>query len=189
MLPDLFQAIPTNAMRHLSLEKGQHLFHQDQKTGGLFCVEEGYIELRRATQAGEILLVHHAIKGETFAEASLFSDFYHCDAVATQESTLLIEIDRKHVLEHLQTDPNFAIAMTKHLARQNQVYRRKLEIMAIKSAPERVYSALSDDMLKGGIIALAAEIGLTHEAVYRSLRKLVKQGRVVQTGRGKYSIK
>ncbi len=188
MLPDLFQATPTNAMRHLSLEKGQHLFHQDQKTGGLFYVEEGYIELRRATQTGELLLVHNAVKGETFAEASLFSDFYHCDAVATGDSTL-IEIDRKHVLEHLQNDPNFAIAMIKHLARQNQVYRSKLEIMAIKSAPERVFSALSDDMLKGDVIALAAEISLTHEAVYRSLRKLVKQGRVVQTGRGKYSIK
>ena len=188
MLPDLFQTIPKSAMRQLSLSKGQHLFHQDKQTGGLFYVRNGKIELRRMTQSGDLLLVHQAINGETFAEASLFSDHYHCDAISTDESNL-VEIDRKYVLAHLQTDANFAIAMTKHLARQNQLYRRKLEIMAIKSAPDRVYSALSDDMLKSDVISLAAEIGLTHEAVYRSLRKLVKQGRVVQTGRGKYEVK
>ena len=188
MLPELFRTIPDNAIRNILLDKGSILFHQDRQTGGLFFVKSGKIELRRCTESGEMLLVHHAIAGETFAEASLFSEYYHCDAVATNTSTL-IEVDRKYVLAHLQSDPNFAIAMTKHLARQNQLYRRKLEIIAIKSASERVYSALCDDMLKSDIISLAAEIGLTHEAVYRSLRKLVRQGRIKQTGRGKYTVK
>lgn len=188
MLPELFQSAPEQAIAKRRFTKGGFAFHQEEKTHGLFFVSTGKIELRRTTETGGLVIVHRAMTGETFAEASLFSDTYHCDAIAVTDTTL-IELDRSYVLTHLQNDPQFAIAMTKHLAKQNQFYRRKIEILAIKNATERVYSALSDNLLQSDIISFASEIGLTHEAVYRSLRKLVDQGRVTQTGRGKYQIK
>ena len=187
MLPELFQSAPEQAIAKRQITKGGLAFHQETKTRGLFFVSAGKIELRRTTETGGLVTVHRAQSGETFAEASLFSDAYHCDAIAVIDTTL-IELERSYVLNHLQTDPDFAIAMTKHLAKQNQFYRRKIEILAIKNATERVYSALSDKLLQSDIISFASEIGLTHEAVYRSLRALVNQRRVTQTGRGKYSV-
>jgi DNA-binding IclR family transcriptional regulator len=35
---------------------------------------------------------------------------------------------------------------------------------------------------------MAAQIGLTHEAVYRALSSLVRAGRLVKTGRGSYRL-
>lgn len=188
MLPELFQTASEKEITKHQLNKGEIAFHQEEKTCGLFFVSSGLVELRRTTVTGGLVTVHRASSGETFAEASLFTDAYHCDAVAVTD-TKLLELERQYVLTHLQNDPNFAIAMTKHLAKQNQFYRRKIEILATKNASERVFSALSDNLLQNDIISFASEIGLTHEAVYRSLRKLVDQGRVIQTGRGKYQIK
>jgi len=187
MLPELFQSAPEQAIAKRQFLKGEIAFHQEEKTHGLFFVSDGKIELRRTTETGGLVTVHRAQCGETFAEASLFSDAYHCDAIAITDTTL-IELERAYVLTHLRNDPDFAIAMTKHLAKQNQFYRRKIEILAIKNATERVYSALSDNLLQSNIVSFASEIGLTHEAVYRSLRNLVDQGRITQTGRGKYQV-
>jgi CRP-like cAMP-binding protein len=188
MIPEFFQSIPDNSSLEFQVNKGEFAFRQDEATRGLFYVLKGVIELRRFTESGEMILVHRAVQGETFAEASLFTEKYHCDAVATVESRL-IELNAKYALAHLHTDPKFSAKLTKHLAKQNQFYRRKIELLAIKNATERVHSALIDNLLQGNIVSFATEIGLTHETVYRSLRKLVDQGRIIQTGRGKYQIR
>ena len=44
-------------------------------------------------------------------------------------------------------------------------------------------------MLGKEIKQFAAEIGLTHEATYRALAKLVKDGRIEKAGRGQYSMR
>ena len=188
MLPELFQSAPERSVVKHRISKFEFAFRQEEKTRGLFFVSAGKIELRRTTESGALVTVHRARSGEIFAEASLFSDTYHCDAITVMDTTLF-ELQRAYILTQLQIKPDFAIMMTKHLAKQNQFYRRKIEILAIKSATARVYSALSDNLLQSDIVSFASEIGLTHEAVYRSLRRLVDQGRVVQTGRGKYLIK
>lgn len=80
------------------------------------------------------------------------------------------------------------MALTARFAGQVQSYRRRFEIMAIRSAEDRVYTAVSDGMLSGSVKSLAGEIGLTHEVVYRALATLVKQRRVQKIGRGQYHI-
>jgi len=45
---------------------------------------------------------------ETFAEAALFSEAYHCNAVAT-ENTIVIKINKRLVLEHAGKHPAYTI--------------------------------------------------------------------------------
>jgi CRP-like cAMP-binding protein len=47
------------------------------------------VRLVRYGRAGEEVLLHDARAGEFFAEASLDSPRYHCDAVASESSELL----------------------------------------------------------------------------------------------------
>ncbi len=185
MLPSPFQLLPQSALRSHQLDADEVIFRQGTKTRGLFFVVEGKIELRRFTEAGHGVLIHRAKSGQTFAEASLFSDHYHCDAVCTAKSQL-IEMDRMTVLQKFQNDPNFALAIAKRFARQNQNYRRKVEMLTIKSAEERIYAGILDGLLTDSIRSFATEIGLTHEAVYRGLAKLVENGKLVKAGRGKF---
>ncbi len=185
MLPTPFDLIPRSALRQYQLKKSEVIFHQDDETRGLFFVVTGHIDLVRVTEAGHGVVIHRAKQGETFAEASLFSETYHCDAVCVSDSQL-IEMNRKVVMAKFQSDSNFAFSLAQKFAQQNQFYRRKVELMAMKSAEERVFAAVLEGMLTGNIKSLAAEIGLTHEVVYRSLSKLTASGMLVKTERGKY---
>jgi len=187
MLPAPLHRLPTVAQREMKVRKDDAIFHQGGVTDGVFYVQRGKVELRRHTESGVHVVIHRAILGETFAEASLFSNTYHCDAVALDE-TVVVRLAREAVLKQFSSDPEFALALAGRFAAQVQLYRRRIELLAIRSAEDRVLSALTDRPVNGSIISFASEIGLTHEATYRALAMLVRKGKVTKPGRGKYSI-
>lgn len=186
-LPDPLSRLAATASRRVTLQPGAPLFRQDDPTRGLYSVEYGQIRLVRNTRDGIEVVIHSAAAGETFAEASLFSQRYHCSAFAMQESCV-VETDRRTVLDTFRNDPEFAEALAARFAMQVQSYRRRIELTAIRDAGDRVFAALADGMLKSDIKTLASEIGLTHETVYRALASLTREGRVSKSARGRYEI-
>ncbi len=186
-LPEPLGSMPAEAGRRREVPRGSHVFRQEEPTGALHVLVSGAVELSRTTEAGEHVVIHRARAGETFAEAALFSEEYHCDAVATADSTI-IAFDRTLVLSRFAADPDFAKSLAHWFARQVQGYRRRLEIHAIKRADERVLAAFAAGMATSDLKTLAAEIGLTHEAVYRALKRLTTDGRIRKTGRGSYAL-
>ena len=186
MLPAPFHLIEKRACRSFNLEKGKSAFLQDEKTRGLFFLLEGQIELHRVTKSGDNIIIHRAKSGETFAEASLFSEKYHCDAIATSKCKV-IEVNRSDILDRFQSDTKFAIALARRFSVQTQEYRRKIEILAIRSAEQRIKAAIDENMLGDSIKNFAADINLSHEAVYRGLGQLVKKSMLVKSARGQFS--
>lgn len=187
MLPAPLHHIPTAARKEMKVEKDEAIFVQGGAADGIFYVVQGRVELRRHTERGVQVVIHRAGSGETFAEASLFSDAYHCDAVAL-DRTAVIRLAREAVLKQFSSDREFALALAGRFAVQVQFYRRRIELLAIRSAEDRVLSALTDRPVNGSIMSFASEIGLTHEATYRALALLVRKGKVKKLGRGEYSI-
>jgi CRP-like cAMP-binding protein len=187
MIPEPFHLLPSNAVSKLALSKGQHAFSQGDIATGLLIVLSGRMKLVRHTETGHQVVLFRAGAGDTIAEASLFSTHYHCDCVATQEATLL-RLDKASLMVNLRNNPDFSMALMQRLARQVQGYRRQLEVMSLKSAQDRVMGALADFGLQGTVMTFAASIGLSHEVTYRTLSALVKCGKVIRTGRGKYAV-
>lgn len=128
-----------------------------------------------------------AATGDTLAEPALFSERYHCDALAEIPSHVLC-LNKALVLEVMAQDPGFAADLVQRLAGQVQSYRRRLELLAIRSARDRVLAGLADGWMTGSVIDFATELGLTHEAVYRALSALVRDGRVERPARGIYRV-
>lgn len=145
------------------------------------------MHLLRYTEMGEVIPIHRAFSGECFAEASLFSQAYHCDALAKCDCELA-RIDRHQTLKLMDADPLFARHVSAYLAQQVQDYRRILELRSIRSAEERVLAAIAEGWMKGNIMSFAGQIGLTHEAAYRALSALVKTGQLVKPRRGQYQL-
>ena len=185
MLPPPFDNFPVEGQFNLRIEKGQTLFRQDGNTAGLFYIRDGGVDLLRHTASGTRIVIHRAKQAETFAEASLFSNAYHCDAVASENSEL-VRLEKEAVLHQFKSDPNFAQALAARFASQVQIYRRRLELTAIRGAQDRVFAALVDGTMTGTVTSFAAEIGLTHEATYRALAALVRKGLVRKRARGQY---
>jgi len=186
-LPPPLDSLDKSDLLRRELAYGETLFVQNSATTGLFYLVSGTIDLKRSTRSGHIVMIHRARSGDTFAEASLFSDTYHCTATAVCEA-IVIECKRAAISQLLNTDIEFARSMASRFATQIQETRRRVELLSIRAADERIVTALNDGLLVEDITTFAATIGLAPETVYRTLAQLSKEGRIVKTARGQYRL-
>jgi CRP-like cAMP-binding protein len=167
------------------LKAGETLFRLGDKTGGLYEIVSGGVRLARVDRSGREVVLYVAGAGETIAEASLFSPHYHCDAIASTDAVVRL-YPRAAVLSAFETEPKSAQAFAATLARQVMGLRTRIEQRNIRSARERVrhYLSVNADTdgrgvaLPGTLKDLAAELGLTHEALYRTLAVLERAGEI-----------
>ena len=181
-----FNELPDKALHPIELAAGDILFRQGECANALYIVEQGTITLLRWSQTGDQVVIYTAYAGESFAEAALFSEVYHCDA-QTKTACSLWQIDKPAVLAAFATRPDFALNLTAKFARQIQTLRRRQELLAIRSASERVYAALCEGMLTVDIKHFASSIGLAPETTYRALSALASEKRIVKIARGLYA--
>lgn len=186
MLPAPFDTLDDRSLARIDLAKGDHVFRQGDAAKGIFFVLSGEITLARVTKDGTQVVMHNAFEGEFFAEASLYSDHYHCDALCSAPSTVF-RLSKPAILARQRKDAVFAQGIARRLAMQVQDYRQLLTLHAVKSANERVLQAVALGKLAGSVTQFASQIGLTREACYRALRDLTSQGLLVKTGRGQYA--
>lgn len=166
------------------LAKGTALFRQGDKAFGIFRVLSGRVRLVRLTPSGTQVPMHTAVTGELFAEASIFSTCYHCDAIAMQDCEVLV-YQKAELTSRLKENDEMLWAFTAEMAQRVQMLRTRLEIRHIRSAPERVLQFLKLQCDASGIWSqhgtlkqLAEEVGLTHEALYRALAMLERNGSI-----------
>ena len=187
MLPDPFSHLPATACRIINMQKGDVLFRQDQMTSGLYRVVTGCVTLQRTGLGGDTLTLHRAVSGGLFAEASVFSATYHCNAMCTEAGSVT-KIAKADVVAAMQSNPTFSEDFTRLLALQVQQYRAHIELLAIPSAKERILAAVQAGYFDVTVTELATRINLSHEACYRALRGLCDDGRMIRVGRGKYTL-
>ncbi|HEV8680831.1 MAG TPA: Crp/Fnr family transcriptional regulator, partial [Stellaceae bacterium] len=152
-------------------------------------VESGRLRLIRRTIDDHLVILHTARRGDFFAEASLFADAYHCDAVAAVPSRVRVYL-KAGVIAALHADPVLAEAFMARLAHQLQDLRARMELRNIRSARERVLQYLRlragqsgrSVAIDGQLQDMAAEIGVTREALYRTLAALEADGWISRTG-------
>jgi CRP-like cAMP-binding protein len=163
------------------------LFHRGDRAAAIFEVESGQIRLVRHTIGSHAIVLHTAHEGELFAEAALYAEVYHCDAVAITDCRLRV-YPKRQLLDAFRADPALAERFTALLAHQIHVLRARVEELQIRSARERVLHYLSrtagpDDTttLHGTLMDIAAEIGLSHEVLYRTLAALERDGVILRT--------
>lgn len=170
-----------------SLARGKVLFRAGDSVSYFFLLQSGEIHLARPLSHGESLAIHRIMPGSVVAEASLFSNHYHCDALVARDSNLLC-YNRKRVQEMLCTQAGFAERLCAHLSGEIQSLRTRLELANIKSADERVLTwvrlnaNLSRLDIDRPLKSIASELGLAHETLYRSLRNLEDQNVITRNG-------
>jgi len=171
------------------LKAGEALFRLGDKAAGFYEIVSGRVRLVRVDRVGRETVLHVAGPAETLAEASLFSGQYHCDAVANTDATVRV-YPKRQVVSVFEKDPKALKTFTAMLAHQVMSLRTRLQQRNIRSARERVRQFLALNIgpdgrtveLHGTLKDLAAEIGLTHEALYRALAALERAGEIKRGG-------
>ncbi len=161
-------------LRRRRFAAGALLFRRGEPIHWLHFVVTGRVNLVRQTLQGSDLVLQRAQTGSPLAEASLFAERYHCDGraeVATETLGIRIAAAR----ERLSREPEFARWWAEHLAREVQVARLRAELLTLKTVAERLDAWLS---LNGGTVPirgararLAAELGVSPEALYREINR------------------
>jgi CRP/FNR family transcriptional regulator, dissimilatory nitrate respiration regulator len=177
-----------------SLKAGETLFRQGTRTVGLYEIINGKVRLARVDRSGREAVLHSASVGETIAEASLFSATYHCDAIATTNAVVRL-YPKAAILAEFKRNPKAAEAFMAMLARQVMNMRTSLEQRNIHSARDRIRHYLAVNLgpdgrsvtLPGTLKDLAANLGLTHEALYRTLARM-QQDAEIQRHKGKIRV-
>lgn len=174
------------AARRLVLSPEETLFRSGDEPKALFVVESGEIRLTRVDPAGREIILFRAHDGDLLAEAALFSEVYHCDATAAAPSVVRV-LPKVVLLEAFDRDPRAARGFMAMLARQVMSLRTRLENRNLKTARDRVLHHLAlhaeggSVAIVGNLKAMAAELGLSHESLYRTLASLEAERAIART--------
>ena len=177
-------ALPRSArafVRVQELSAGQALFRSGSAPTAMYFVLTGDVRLVRQSRTGKEIVLQRAREG-IVAEASLDQPAYHCDALAgTTTSVLRIPCE---VIRQTLKDEGFATAWRGELSRELRRLRAQCERLSLNSAEDRIRHYVETEG-ENGVLTLtqskkqwAAELGLTHEAVYRSLAQMERSGSI-----------
>lgn len=177
------------SLQKRSLARNEVLFRQGDKVAAIYFVEAGRLRLERRTFDGRLLTLGTTPPGEFFVAAALFSETFHCDAVAAEPAQVRI-YPKPAVLKVLRTDPESAMSFVALISRQVILLRQHLELMKVRAAKDRVmlYLDLNAEPdghtvnLPGQLQDIASDLGLTREALYRTLAALERVGAIKREG-------
>ncbi len=163
----IFDSAPVRA-----LEQGETLFRREDRVSRVYLVRKGAVALERAMTDGTSLTLHIATAGGALAEASLFAETYHCDAVA-RTTAEVAAVRRKDFLNALRDKPDATLSLIETHAREVQTQRARIEILRLRRVSDRLdaWLELHGEPEKGEWIRVADQIGVSPPALYRELAR------------------
>ena len=173
--------------RAMDMGKSQRIFRMGDKVDAVYLVLEGEVCLTRFSPGGAEIALHRAREGGFFAEASLFGSRYHCDAICTRSGRCL-QLPAEALRHCLANDPGFAMEWIATLSRSLRRQRAAQERLGLKSLRMRVIHYLVDRGVEGRveldqpILRWAVELGASHEALYRTLAEMEREGVLQRQG-------
>jgi CRP-like cAMP-binding protein len=165
-------------------ERGQRLFQTGRRPAWMHFVSSGEVVLQRIGEDGELVVLQRTQHGFV-GEASLHVERYHCDAVVVA-SAQVTRVPRQALQDALRTDAGFGLRWIDMLNRELRRLRQQCERLSLKTVEARLLHLLRTDGAtsglapSGGLKALAHELGVTHEALYRCVAQMEKRGQVTR---------
>lgn len=172
--------------------KGGWLFHLGDAPQWMFYVAGGEVVLERMGPQGTVLVLQRQRSGFV-AEASLHAARYHCDARVTRPAQI-VRLPLRALNEALATDAAFALRWIAMLNAEVRRLRQQCERLSLKRVQDRLLHWLGSAASPGpavpvgGVKSLAAELGVSHEALYRCIADLEAAGQLQRTAQGVWRI-
>ena len=180
------------------LDREEVLFSIGAPVEGIFRVVSGCVRIVVYPDDGKPLVLYRAERGETFSEDHLFSEEYRYEAIAS-EKTVVESLERTQLIRDLQSNPSQLFSLLKCLCQRFHQLHDNFHRVAISDSKRRVldllcslavsrYSHLDCLPIKGKIKSYADDLNLSHEAMYRALRKLESDGTIVRLQNGSIRV-
>lgn len=186
--PSYFPELLQRAAGWIELRRGESLFRFGRQVEAMYRVIEGEIRVVHLDPDGSEVVLQRARSGQMLAECSVCVTSYSCDAVAAVD-TRLSWVPMELFNRCLGEDCAFAKAWALDLARRLREQFMRYERLSLRQARDRVLHYLVTEAgcegrvtVQGSLCALAVELGMTQETLYRTLAALDKEGHIVRDG-------
>ena len=172
LLPSDVQSLCDAAL----IKKNERVFLAGTIPFWMYYVISGEVTLERSGLHGESVVLQRTRQGFV-SEASLKVSRYHCDAIAITD-THVIKVPVKALARALDEDLAFAGRWINMLNAEVRRLRLHLERLSMKSIRKRLIHLIETEGQGGqfatpsGLKTLAGELGITHEALYRTISRL-----------------
>ncbi len=177
------------------IRKGEVIFREGERLGGVFCVREGISKLSKMSDNGRDQIVKIASKGEVLGHRSVISsEATNLSATALEDMEVCF-IPRSHIEEPLINNPVFTNAVLKHMAMELKFADDVIVNMAHKSVRQRLAEMLmylEDNFgidndgylyLQLSRADIADVVGTATELLIRTLTKFKKEGLISTAGK------
>jgi CRP/FNR family transcriptional regulator, dissimilatory nitrate respiration regulator len=187
--PDFLPKSLVAVSRRFTLAAGERLFALGAPVEQLHWVCHGEIQAVRQAPSGQAVVIMRGRPGELFAEASLFTPHYTCEAVA-RKSCVLLATPIVQLRLAMATDAKFSELFLRSTVMALRRQCSRIERLLLRSAAERVEHFLSCEASSDGWCHLdvplsewAVDLGLEPETLYRTLKVLEEKGGLLRNGR------
>ncbi len=174
MLVEFFDILRSAGGASVYHDIGTLLFARGDDVVWCFVLEDGEVKLSRSLPNGNELVLHRAKAPGIVAEASVYSTTYHCDAVCLSQC-IVRKLRVSQFLRLIEEDTKMSLNWSLHLAQSLQLARYRAEILTMNKVSERLDAWLDchsgEFPPKGKWKEIAAEIGVSAEALYRELAR------------------
>jgi CRP-like cAMP-binding protein len=170
----------------IAAPKGACLFTAGEKPTHMFFVVSGEVVLERPGLQGATVILQRTRRG-FMGEASLKSPSYHCHGQVVANSRI-VRVPIRALREALDTDPAFSGRWITMLNKEVRRLRLQCERLSLTKVQARLLHLLETEGESGaypigaGIKSMAGELGVTHEALYRCIYAMEKDGVLTRGG-------
>src|SRR3954471_18622839 len=110
IMSGLIEALGGLPHEPVAASAGETLFHMGDPVRFIYLVQSGGVHLTRFDIDGGAAVMQRAVAGMILAESSIFSDVYHCDAIAVADARLFRFV-LAELLRAAQADPQLMEAI------------------------------------------------------------------------------
>jgi len=186
-LEELHELLPKGLIascEEIEPPEGTCLFKSGDKPERMFFVVSGEVVLERPGLQGSSVILQRTRRGFV-SEASLKSAKYHCHGQVVANAKI-VQIPIRKVRDAMDCDPAFAGRWIGMLNKEVKRLRLQCERLSLTKVQDRFVHLLETEGVDGhypigaGLKSLAAELGVTHEALYRCVYAMERQGRLLR---------
>lgn len=178
-----------------TIKKGESLFEEGDKLGGVYCVRNGVSKLSKLSPNGKDQIVKLASKGEVMGQRSVIAEEHtNLSAVAVSDMEVCF-IPKESITNTLHTNPNFTLEVLRHMAHDLKEADDVIVNMGQKTVKQRIAEAflyLKNNFGEDadGFLALtlsrediANVVGTATESAIRIISEFKKKGYLHTSGK------
>lgn len=178
-----------------SIKKGEALFEEGEKLDGVFCVRDGVSKLSKLSANGKDQIVKLASKGEVMGQRSVIAEeSTNLSAVAVSDMDVCF-IPKESIVQALNTNPNFAVEVLRHMAHDLKEADDVIVNMSQKTVKQRIAEAFiylqdnfgedEDGFLRLNLSRedMSNVVGTATESTIRIISEFKKKGLIETAGK------